>query len=182
MVEVSPFALHSHHIAQAFHHVMRETDVDPDLSSLILPLYTYANQSGRPRLEPLALAILEEIEWNWPWYEGWFGHFEKTKMWPYMWNQGEKDMAHMLRYAATRQLRRHRVAIMAHALSHISVNVRTFEQRKSSFERRGWKIAASIGCAVEDEVKEQMAATVELSDWQTWPPFFPGDRTAIQGL
>jgi hypothetical protein len=181
MAEISSFALPIENIAEAYQHVMGETNVDPELCRLILPLYAYANQTGSPKLEPLALAILEEVKWDWPWYKSWYAHFEQTKSWPYMWNNGEKDMAHMLRYSATRQLRRHRVAMLAHSLSHISVNVRTFHKSKDFMEKRGWELTSSIGCVVEDEVKAQFLASVELSDWRTWPPFFPGDRTSIKG-
>jgi hypothetical protein len=50
--------------------------------------------------------------------------------------------------------------------------------RAQIFQRRGWRY--SIGaCPVEQAIAQEFAGKVDLMDWRTMPPFFPGDRSMI---
>jgi hypothetical protein len=173
---VSDFATAEAHIAESYTFVMDSTDVPMDLREALLPIWIYAHQSGNPKIEPPALAILGEFKWTWKPFEDWLETFKKAGRWPYMWEKF--DIPDLVKRDSQWKLRQARVRLLAHTLSMSAYKCRDGHKDHSLHRSRGWHIP-SIKCPVEDEVAAALLNSIDLDDWRTWPPFFPGDRSSL---
>jgi hypothetical protein len=177
MADPDSLATPAEDIRQAFAHVVVPCGLDPDLYDVLIEGYIYALQTGSPKLPSLSLMMLSESEWDWKWFDQWLTDFEEADQWPYMWRHDESNFPYIKSKNATRKFRFAKVHILAHTISHISVNVRRFRNTQEFKRDRVLRLSPSIGCPVEDAVAVDFQSSMTLEDWRTWPPFFPGDRS-----
>jgi hypothetical protein len=179
MIDNSRFANGEDFIREAFEQVLQPCNLESGLHKVLLVSYVYANQSGIPKLEPLSLMLLSEITWNWPWFNEWYSAFKEVGAWPSMWKQEASNFPHIERHNASRQLRIAKVYILAHTISMVTCRVRDFNKWKLNSVSKELNLLSLPECRVECEVAADYSSTIKASDWTTWPPFFPGDRTSV---
>lgn len=166
-MQPDPFA------ATAFTSVMAEIAARPGLKEGIYPLWAEAYARGDPRAAKASLGALTSARWSWPVFDEWRQEFERRGRWPYMWDS-----------IGRRELRARRVAARAELLQHFlfrcACTCRDGTRMAPYYRRYGWRLIG-VGCEVEGQIAEERTALVDLDDWRTWPPFFPGDRTSMMG-
>lgn len=170
---ISPFATREPEIYAAFMLVMAETSIAQPMQQSLLEAFIPAHQSGDPRQEVRALKPLLDAEWDWQNYDEWETAFRQSGIWPYMWKREG--------YPDPDNRDKARLAIFGHYLTRkILVSGKCDPSKLWYFRQYGWRIP-SINCEVEDRIAAELKATVDLEVWETWPPFFPGDRSSIVG-
>jgi hypothetical protein len=172
----SPFATPASAISDAWNFVLASTTIPEDLREALLPAYVYAHRSGNPKLEAPALAILGAYRWEWPSFEEWLERFRETGEWPYIWNQN--DIPALVKRDSQWKLRQARVEVLAHTLAMTAYNARDCTGKSALMLRHGWSLV-DIRDPVEMRIAQQIKRRIDVSDWRTWPPFFPGDRTSL---
>src|SRR5436190_1190319 len=113
--DVSQIATAYGHIGAGFEFVFASTSVEEDVRALLLPLFAYAHRSGDPNLEPLALAILTELKWDWPAFDRSLAEFKAAKRWPYLWQSWE--LPKTIARGGGLKLRQAKVRLLAHTVS-----------------------------------------------------------------
>jgi hypothetical protein len=172
------FAPSIENISDAFNHVLREARIEKVLSKVLFESLTFAIQSGRPKMVPLALATLRESTWSWPDYDYWLAEFIAAKTWPYMWGEYQHNYPNLIRRSATGQMKNAKIELLAHTLTLTTYNVRRWQKNRGNLISRGWQFN-HVGCKVEKAIAESFQHKIVPNDWKTWPPFFPGDRSSL---
>ncbi|HMJ43208.1 MAG TPA: hypothetical protein VK522_13115 [Pseudolabrys sp.] len=172
---ISPFATEMTHIIDGLNHAIDRTTIDPTVRGVLMAAWGSAHQSGDPRAERRALNSLNHSEWTWPWFEDWLRHFQSHRQWPYMWRQ--EQIPDALAERNIKALEDAAIGLLSHTIGTTVYRCRDNEKGHGRFlKQRGWDFV-SLGCPVEDAIAAGNLATVDLDNWHTWPPFFPGDRS-----
>lgn len=167
---VSTFATDKKFIVEAWRHVMADTTISASNQEALLPKFITGHRSGDPRRELNALLPLREAEWQWPVFEKWDAEFNRLGQAPYMWE-------HIFSEFGDKELK---FRLLCHTLTKSVFACRDGSKTANWHKRNGWRFF-STGCPIEKAVADQMKDQVDLDDWRTWPPFFPGDRNSLLG-
>lgn len=157
--------------AWAARRVLETASIDPEIANLIIERWPPAHASGDPRVDSGVLNdLLSDVAFEWGWLEEWRAWFERRGALPYLWRWHDHDAA------------RFDVAMLGHAMMSAAGRYREWSRAWSSqrlgFQKYGVRFS-SAGCAIEDEISASRLDQFDAASLDTWPPYFPGDRTAV---
>ena len=162
----------------AAEHVLASITVPAETLQTVRKHWIRAFRSGSPRIIRLALTPLANTNWDWPEFDRWQTRFKEIQEWPYMWSRCNVPEA--IEAGDANWLRQAKIDVLDHTLMTKAYSRVRFERMANFFSERGWRIADG-GCKVERQIAELCKPDVSMNDWQTWPPFFPGDRSSVTG-
>jgi len=151
--------------------VLETASVDPEIARQIIEHWPPAYASGNPRIWRSALnELLDGVAFEWGWLDEWRAWFNRRGALPYLWRYHDRDVA------------RFDVAMLDHAMGSAAARYREWSRAWSSqrrgFQKYGVRFSSS-GCAVEDEIAALRLDQFDPGSLDTWPPYFPGDRTHV---
>ncbi len=136
--------------------------------------FEVAHRSGAARGERDAVAkVLTGCQWSWPWLEKCASDFDNAKIWPQSWI--DVGIACPLRWVDVPDLVR--FTLLGETLATAAYRARDFSHRRESVQFGG-NLTLIVGddrCPVERRFAAQHRPFIEAGDYNTLPPFFPGD-------
>lgn len=122
---------------------------------------------------------LAEADWTWPWYEDWYAKFTGWGVYPPLWPPlvPEPDPANPY---SPEELAAYRKAGIAPLIAHTAAMI-FFRERHlgKAHQHMRYKLAHK-GDPAEMKAAAEREGQIVAGDYSVLPPFFPGDRTALE--
>lgn len=158
------------------------TSIKADVARGMLPLWLEGYRRGDFRLQEAAFGPLrtEGISFVWPWFIECLDHFRDAHLLPLAWHSFSDQVK-------DRRLgfRQERVPLLADTLFWTIQNYRLARQHAASSSalprtrQRTYVYGLESECEASQSLASDRLSRLIPGDWQTYPPFFPGDRTRV---
>lgn len=161
-------------LKQVYDHVMSGTTVKPFVAEALFPLWLVGYRRGEPKYERAAFYPLmdPDIMFQWNWFTQWRKVFAEGDM-PYSW----LNMARRIKDKRL-GLREDMAQLLSKTIGMAIINRRSaFQHTRSSWPNRHLNVSAD--CDVSRRIATQRLQGVLVGDWQTYPPYFPGDTASL---
>ncbi|KAB6715826.1 hypothetical protein C8029_12890 [Roseobacter sp. TSBP12] len=173
--EDKPFTLSSSEMVVVYQSVMDKIAIPDTIRICMLPMWLEAARAGDPRRTKAALSPLAGLSaWKWPEFDRWRKRFKAENSYPSQWLRIEKEAQKW-----PNPLHAKRMLLLDLTLSFSINSRRDFLQWQEPHRlNKDWEFRLDI-CDVEQRIAEEHASSLKLTDWTTWPPFYPGNSSAI---
>jgi hypothetical protein len=122
---------------------------------------------------------LAEVEWTWPWFEESYAKFDNWRMFPVLWPQLVPEPDEENPYSPD-ELAAYRRAGIAPLIAHTAAMIFFRERHLSKAHQHMKYKLAHKGDPAEMRSASEHEAKIVAGDYSVMPPFFPGDRTALE--
>lgn len=160
-------------LISVFLNVMEATTIPSGWKAGLAVLWTVSRLERRPGRDISALLPLTEIDWDWPDFDAMREWLVRDDCWPSPWHH----------YAAAakdgrRKMKVERVKLLAASLNTAAKSQQfATAENISSMKTEGWTVISDSEPAMR-YIKSQVHR-VDIDDWRTWPPLFPGDQSRL---
>lgn len=161
-------------LCEAFQHVIDQTTIPDNWRIGLLLLWLRSQLQDRGTNDFIALMSLTELDWDWPAFDQTRRTFNENDMWPSPWHHYRKVAADV-----RRPMRTERVKLLVTTLRTAVASREAYESdRLARMKQFGWSVYCQSDVA--HGYVMTLSQKMDIDDWRTWPPFFPGDVSSVQ--
>ena len=162
------------HLVRGFIRVASATSLDHETRVQIAKRWALRVAEKRRSSTSTTCSELNALNWSWPSFDAMIEGLKTDDLWPTPWHHYKEKI---LRGEDLRDVRA-KILIASARTAATSAKNAYDKQFMTMITLEGWHIYADS--EIGAHYASQVANFVDLSDWLTWPPFYPGDQSELR--